>query len=333
MGGIIIACCIGAGLPMATADQPALKRYQFSQMEMAAPIKIVLYSPDHVTATRASQAAFSRIRQLNGILSDYDPESEVRRLCDTSREGGPVAVSDDLWHVIKHAHDLCDRSGGAFDVTISPVVRLWRRARLRRELPSEERISRARALVGNHLLRLSEERKMVELRKPDMRLDFGGIGKGYAGDEVLALLRREFGIRHAMVDAGGDLVLGDAPPDAKGWRIGIAPLEANGPPSRILTVSNVAIATSGDTWQYVEIEGVRYSHIVDPRTGIGLTDHSNVTIVAPTGIEADSLASAVSVLGPKRGLELIERTAGAEALIFRAPEGKIEIHESRGFPR
>jgi thiamine biosynthesis lipoprotein len=164
-------------------------------------------------------------------------------------------------------------------------------------------------------LRLDPEKKTAEPLVPNMRLDLGGIAMGYAADEALAVLKRH-GITRAMVDASGDIVCGDAPPEAKGWKIGIAPLtESQGPPSRFVFLTNAALTTSGDAFQYVEIDGVRYSHIVDPKTGRGLTIRSSVTVTAPDCITADSLATAVTVLGPERGLELVKSTAKA-ALYF-----------------
>jgi thiamine biosynthesis lipoprotein len=287
---------------------------------MAVPVRIVLYAPENAAATRAAEAAFSRIRQLNAILSDYDPESELRRLSSAAAEGKAVPVSKDLWQVLSQSQELSRRSAGAFDVTVGPAVRLWRRARRRHALPSPQRLRAARKLVGYQFVRLDSQHRAVELLKPGMQLDLGGIAKGYAVDEALAVLRQQ-GIGRALVDAGGDIVVGDPPPGKNGWRIGVTRLKADGPPSRVVLLSRAAIATSGDTWQYVEIGGRRYSHIVDPHTGLGLTDHSSVTVVAPKGILADGLASAVSVLGPKKGLELIDATPGAAALIIRAPQG------------
>ena len=162
-----------------------------------------------------------------------------------------------------------------------------------------------------------------------MRLDLGGIAAGYAADEALTALNQK-GVTRAMIDASGDIVVGDPPPGTEGWRIGIAPLtDPKGPPSRFLLLKNASVTTSGDAFQHVEFGGKRYSHIVDPRTGLGLTDQSSVTVVARDGTTADSLATAVSVLGPTRGLELIERTAGAAALIVRNVDGKLETRESR----
>ncbi len=329
MGRLMVAWLLGVGVAAAGPDGPALHRFQFTQLEMAetVPVKIVLYAPDAPTATRAANAAFARIHALNEVLSDYDPKSELRRL-GTATEGGGVDVSEDLWRVLRHARALSERSDGAFDVTIGPVVRLWRRARRQRQLPSAERMRAARQLVDYRLVRLDPQARTVALGRPGVQLDLGGIAKGYMVDEALAVLKK-LGINRALVDAGGDMVLGDPPPDRPGWRIGIAPLQADGPPDHVLSLCRLAVATSGDTWQFVEIDGRRYSHIVDPRTGLGLTDHSSVTVVAADGMTADGLASAVSVLGPEKGLKLIEDTPGAAALIMRAPKGQVETLESR----
>jgi thiamine biosynthesis lipoprotein len=295
---------------------------------MAVTVRIVLYAPDEAAATTAARAAFERIHELNGVLSDYDPESELRDLEVAAAGGEPVPVGDDLFRVLARSQELARRSEGVFDVTVGPVVRVWRRARQRGGLPMARRLDPARELVGYDLLRLDPDAKTVTFAKPGMRLDFGGIAKGYAVDEALAVLR-EHGITRALVDAGGDMALGDPPPDAPGWRIAVAPLEADGPPSRILVLKNAAVATSGDLWQFVKIRGRRYSHIVDPRTGQALTERSSVTVVAPDGMTADGLASALSVLGSEKGLTLADAMPGVAALIVRAAGNGVETHESR----
>lgn len=326
-GGAIWACIVGG---VATAMPPAragLERFEFTQAEMATDVRLLFYAENPGIARTAADAAFARFRQLNRILSDYDPQSELSRLCHASGPGKPIRVSDDLWAVLWQSRQWAERSEGAFDVTIRPVVRLWRRARRRRKLPDMERIQAALALVGYKYLRLDPDGRTVELLRPGMSIDLGGIAKGYAADEAGRVLN-EHSIKSYLIDAGGDLVLGAPPPGREGWRIGIAPLEIGGPPSRYLTLANCAVATSGDAWRYVEIDGRRYSHIVDPRTGLGLTDHSGVTVIAPTGAAADALASAVSVLGPNAGLKLADATPGAAALIVRSPQGEIETRES-----
>jgi FAD:protein FMN transferase len=326
-GRLILVGCFLAGLPAAAAE-PELRRFEFSRVEMAVQIRISLYAPDSATATRAAEAAFDRIHALNGVMSDYDDQSELRRLCATAGEGKAVPLSQDLWAVLSHAQSLAARSEGAFDVTVGPVVRLWRRARRRFELPPDDLLQEARKAVGYRMVELDPQKKTALLKTPGMMLDLGGIAKGYATEEALRVLVKA-GTRRAMIEAGGDIRLGDPPPGKPGWRLGLTPLDSKEKPEAVLIAANVAVATSGDTNQFVELGGKRYSHIVDPRTGMALTDHSRVTVVAPSGMVADGLTKVLSVLGPEKGLRIIEETPGIAAMVLRAPGGKVERCESR----
>ncbi len=309
---------------------PDLTRFEFRQTHMGSEFKLVLYTRSEDGARVASAAAFARVAQLDAILSDYDPQSELMRLCDRAGEP-PVPVSEDLFKVLERAQRLAQRTQGAFDVTIQPVVRLWRRARRRQELPEPDRLRQALRLVGYKHLRLNPETQTVQLLKAGMRLDLGGIAKGYAADEAQEVLKRH-GIRRALVAAAGDIVVSDPPPGAPGWTIGIGPLEnPAAQPSRFLQIRNAAVSTSGDAERFVEIDGKRYAHIVDPRTGLGVIDRSSVTVVAPDGTASDSLATAVYLLGPERGLKLIEQTKGAAALIVRKTDDGTQVLESRRF--
>jgi thiamine biosynthesis lipoprotein len=317
----------GVAISAGQASGGAWSRFHFAQTEMAVPMELTLYAADSAAATAAAQAAFARIHQLNAIMSDYDPNSELCRLGDASGGGVAITVSDDLWKVLGQAQAISRRSGGAFDVTIGPVVRLWRRARRRKELPGPSQIKAALGLVDYRLMRLDPQRHAVELLRKGMRLDLGGIAKGYAMGEALAVLRAR-GIPAAMIHGGGDMALGDPPPGKPGWRVGIAPLDVNAPASFYLWLSRCAVSTSGDAWQFVEIGGKRYSHIVDPHTGIGLVDHSMVTLVGNDSTLTDGLTKAVLVEGPEKGLQLIEATPGMAAYILRSPQGKTETYQS-----
>jgi thiamine biosynthesis lipoprotein len=284
-----------------------------------------------VTAEAAALAAFSRIKQLNDIMSDYDADSELSRLSRTSGSGRAVKVSDDLWRVLVRAQALARQTDGAFDVTVGPVVNLWRKARREKAMPDPTLLAQARTAVGYEYVRLNSKERTVELMKPGARLDLGAIAKGYAIDEALKVLR-DRGIKHALASGGGDMAASAPPPDKKGWRIALAPLDApNAPPARYVLLAHRALATSGDVFQHLEIDGKRFSHIVDPRTGIGLTDHSLVTIIARDCVTADSLSTAVSVLGPETGLKLIEATTEAAVRIVRKPLDAIESVESKRF--
>jgi thiamine biosynthesis lipoprotein len=312
--------------------EPNLDRFTFSEPHMGTLFKIILYAPDESAANRAAKAAFQRIATLDAIMSDYRPTSELMQVCQKAG-GDPVRVSEPLFYVLARAQEVSRLSDGAFDVTVGPVVRLWRRARKTQQLPDPQKLTQARALVGYQNIRLDEKARTVQLLKPGMQLDLGGIAKGYTADEALRVLQQH-GITRALVAAGGDIAVSGPPPDAAGWTIGIAPLEdPNRKPSRYLLLQDAAVSTSGDAEQYVEIDGKRYSHIVDPRTGIGLVGRQSVTVVARQGIMADSLTKVVSVLGPERGLAIIDGLEDGAALVVRETREGTETLTSKRFPK
>jgi thiamine biosynthesis lipoprotein len=325
VSGLVLAVAsLGAG------PAPDLTRYEFAETHMGSTFKVVLYSADAATARQASRAAFARIAALDQALSDYNPDSELMRLCGKAG-GPPVPVSADLFTVLARAQRMSERSGGAFDVTVAPVVRLWRRAGRDKKMPDRERLAQARSLVDYRLVRLDAKARTVQLLKPGMKLDLGGIAKGYASGEAIAVLKTH-GIDRALVAGAGDIVVSGPPVGKKGWTIGIAPLDpASKTAGPLLVLTNAAISTAGDTERFVEIGGKRYSHIVDPRTGLGVVDRCTVTVIANDGATADSLDTAAYVLGPERGLELIESEEGAAAFIIRATPSGVKTFQSRRF--
>jgi thiamine biosynthesis lipoprotein len=311
-------------------EGPKLTRFTYYEPHMGTRFKIIVYAPDEPKAREATTAAFARIAALDNTMSDYRPSSELMQLC--KRAGGPsVPVSKDLFTVLRRAQEVARLSDGAFDVTVGPAARLWRRARKLHELPSSDELTQALALVGYQKMILNEKSHSVRLLKKGMLLDLGGIAKGYSADEALEVLGQH-GIERALVAAGGDIVVGDSPPAAEGWTIGIAPLkETDSKPQRYLLLRHRAVSTSGDAQQHLEIGGTRYSHIIDPHTGIGLLGRQSVTVVARRGIDSDSLTKVVSVLGPQRGLPLLETVPGVAALVVsESPEGQVSC-ESKGF--
>ncbi len=314
---IVASLSPAAESPAVDTVKPLLSRFEFTQPQMGVPWKIIVYAEEKSVANLAVESAFKRVSQLNDILSDYDLESELSRLGQSSPHATGQKVSDDLWNVLERSQALAKQSGGAFDITVGPLVKQWRRARRQQALPSPEKLAEARKTVGYQFVELDVKARTVRLLKPNMRLDVGGIGMGYAADEALKVLIKH-GIASAMVDASGDVVVSDAPPGSRGWRIGIDPDTPEGPPSRYLLLANAAVTTSGDAFQHIEFDGVRYSHILDPRTGIGLTDRCAVTVIGPDCMTADSLTKVVAVLGPDSGLKFVKRLPGVEALIVRS---------------
>ena len=330
MNTSFLLCGLAAALAGCATGPRNLSRFEYTRPEMGVPFRIVLYARDKVSADAAAQAGFNRIQQLNDILSDYDTDSELSRLSQTAGSGKPIRVSDDLWRVLELSQHMALDTDGAFDITCGPVVSLWRKARREKKLPDAAKLEEARRAVGHEKLRLNPREQTAELLVPYMRLDLGAIAKGYAVDEAIKVLRIH-GIHSALVAGSGDLAVSDAPPGTNAWRVELAPLDADkSPAAEFVSLRNAALATSGDVFQHVEIGGIRYSHIVDPRTGVGLTDHSLVVIIAKNCTTADSLSTSVSALGPQRGIRLAS-AKGACARIVRKPADRIEVMESKCF--
>lgn len=317
----------------AAADSsPAESRYDFAQVLMGMEFKLTFYAAGPTVAKQAADAAFDRVRALNSILSDYDPASELSRLSRTAGQNRWVGISPELWLVLSRAQLLARQTGGAFDVTVGPLTRLWRRSRRQRELPSAAQLNDALAAVGYRHLQLDPQTGAL-LQRSGMRLDLGGIAAGYAVDEALRILHKH-GVARALVDASGDIAAADPPPGQSGWRIEIdfaLEKESQRASPELIELKHAAVTTAGDTAQFVEIDGRRYSHIVDPTTGLGLTRRIQVIVIAPDCITADSLDTAASVLGPERGLELISSTPGAQCRIVTGEPGQTTIHDSPRF--
>jgi thiamine biosynthesis lipoprotein len=271
----------------ALAGQPAL--FEAVEPHMGTLVRIKVYASGEEQARTAFRAGFARIAELDEKLSDYKPGSEVNRL--------PAQASSDLFRVLEAAQALAGESGGAFDVTIGRVTRLWREARKAGRPPDDAALRAALSHTGYRKLHLDPATRGVTVDDPELQIDLGGIAKGFAADEALLAIRN-CGIRSALVALSGDLAFGDAPPGRRGWRI-----DAGG---RVLELANAAVSTSGDAEQRLG----PYSHIVDPATGMGIVGAGTVTVVARSGIEADGLATAISVLGPERGAALADKHLG-----------------------
>jgi len=311
------------------------ERHEFSRPLMGMAFRIVVYADDAGLAKRSAQAAFDRVAALNQIMSDYDPESELNRLSDLAGSGQSARISKELYAVLDRAQKLASDTGGAFDITAGVSVQLWRRARRLNRLPPEQVLDTALKTVSFRRLKLDAKTCTAELTRPGTRLDLGGIAKGHALDEALEVLKRQ-GLLQALVSAGGDIVAGDAPPKKEGWRVALIGLQEETKPE-FLWLANGAVATSGDLFQFLQIDGKRYSHIVDPRTGRALTEQRLVHVIALDAITADSLATAISVLGPGDGMRLVDggKRLGAR-VVSRDALGQVRLAESpvfRAWPR
>lgn len=302
---------LGIVTTFASTDPPDEQtRYEFTQIIMGVSARLVFFADNPQDAHDAARAAFARLNELDGVMSDYRNDSELMLLC-RSEPGKPVEVSDDLCRVLTLARTISRRTDGAFDCTIGPVVKLWRQARKDGQLPDPAALEDARDLVGSHVFEIEQVARTVTLARPGVAIDLGGIGKGFAADEAIRTLE-SLGITAALVELGGDLRVSAPPPGREGWAV-IVDDGSNEPYT--IRLAHGAVATSGDLEQHVVIEGKRYSHIVDPRTGMALTSGASATVLARTGAEADALASAACVLGPVAWCDLSTRFSGVESAV------------------
>jgi thiamine biosynthesis lipoprotein len=315
---------------LSVAQPPTLHRYESVEPYMGTLVKITVYTSDEETATKAFRSAFDRIGDLDRILSDYKPDSELNQIATTA-VGQAVKVSDDLFTVLAASQELAAATDGAFDVTEGPVIRLWRDARKTSRLPDAAALNEAASRSGYRKLHLDAASHTVMLDQSGMALDVGAIGKGYAATEALKVLS-SLGVRNALVAVSGDLAFSNAPPGERGWRIDVHPDDpALGGMPRVLELTNAAVSTSGNAEQHLDVGGHRYSHVINPSSGMGLVDDITVTVIAPDGLDADGLDTAVSLLGRERGLALIESRPHAAALIVQRTSDGVKVTMSSRF--
>lgn len=331
---MLALACGGCGdsIPAERAsNKPATVRVSDTRPVMGVRWTITVHAPDPAGGDRAIAAGFAEAERLDRILSDYDPGSELARLSAAAPTPEPVAVGDDLWNVLVRAAEIHRLSDGAFDITVGPLTTLWRQARRSGRLPLARKLATALAAVGGDAVVLDPEVRTARLTRPGMRLDAGGIGMGYAADRVLATLAG-CGISAAMVDASGDVVVSGPPPGEAGWKIRMRGMPGDDS-AEPLVVHHGAVTTSGDAAQFVDIDGRRYSHVVDPRTGLGVAGPAAVTVIAPDGATADAVATAASVLGPAEGPAVVSRIPGAAARFIWEEDGVLKTAVTPGWPR
>lgn len=300
--GIVI---VGGGIGGWEARAAEGREYRYTEGHMGTRFTLLLYAEDEKVANRAAAAAFRRIAQLEKVFSTYDPQSEARKLCAEAEVGRWVDVSRDLWKVLEFSREFSEETGGAFDVSVGPVTRLWRQARRARRLPKPEKLEEARRAVGYQNYEVDPKRPRIRLLKPGMRFDFGGIAKGYALDEAFTVLVQH-GIARCSINGGGDVLVGDLPPTRESWNVTLHAAGIASVAPRLRLPPRHAVATSGDAYQYLVVDGKRYSHLVDPRTGQAVEGHRESSAIARSGMEADAWASAGCLLSPDEIAKLVQ---------------------------
>jgi len=289
--------------------------------------RVVAVAPDAERAEQCIDVAFGRLRQIEALMSWRKQDSEIARI-NRNAYKNPVRVSKPTFELLQKSVEFSGIPEGAFDITVGPLADLWRRAADTNHVPTETELQQADSKVGFEKLVLDANDMTVRFAVDGMKLDLGGIAKGYAIDKAVEAMQ-EAGATGAMVDVGGDIRCFGSPAGKEKWLIGLQdPATAKNAMdlSRLLLVlelTSAAVATSGDYRRFVLIDGKRYSHILDTATGRTSKDLASVTVIAKSAIDADALATAVSVMGPEKGLAFVERLPDVEAiLITPAPEFK-----------
>ena len=281
--GLLLFGCQRAGV---TSDN---RKLQEMRLLMGTTVSITVRGENKAPAGKAIEQAFRAIEKVDDLMSTYKKDSEISRL---NREGSqrPIKVSRETFRVIRESLRLSKLSDGAFDITVKPLVDLWRSVRKDKRLPGKEELKKTLALVNYRNILLNKENGTVKFRKSGMEIALGGIAKGYAVDKAIAALR-DRGIKRAIVDAGGDLYALGRPPDRNFWEIGIQSPRKKGGLLGVIKARDEAVVTSGQYERFFTLGGKRYGHILNPRTGEPLEGMLSVTVLAKNTMTADGLRS------------------------------------------
>ena len=297
------------------------QRFELSMPAMGSHVDMVVYAQSRSQARIVIDAGIAEIERLAVVLSNYDSNSEISKFCSAST-GDWIPLSRDLSIVLMRSRQWHGLSDGAFDITVGPLTQLWRSSRKYNQLPIQSEIDDAKQRCGWASVEFGAASGDVNLShpssarllKPKMMLDLSGIAIGYIVDAAFEKMIA-CGCRSLLLNAGGDIRVGDAPPGSEGWRITIAGLGKELPPLAMLRIQNCAITTSGDLNQYIEIDGRRYSHFIDPKSGDPIERRQSVTAIAATTLDADAGATALAILGMNRALDVFNTLPLDEAIL------------------
>ncbi len=317
-------------LLIAIPTNAQLKRFNFSQPKMGSLFAITFYDDDATHAEITAQQCFKLVDKYVMVYSDYIDSSELNLLCAESGKGTPVAVSEPLMEIIIQSKAAFEKSQGSFDITLGPLTRLWRKARKDNIFPSQKIIKEKLGLTGFNKVIIDSLQHTIALTQKGMQLDLGGIAQGYIAQKVIALLK-ENNISNALVNVSGDIAVIGAPPGLPGFTIGInVPQSEAALLNQKLLLTNKAVTTSGDVYQFMQHNGKRYSHIINPKTGYGITVSRNVTVIANDATTADWLTKACSLLPIKKAKKLALQLH-VEFLITAIKKGKLVYYTTKGF--
>src|SRR3990167_3872921 len=312
-----------------------IKLIKQTRMIMGTFAEVSIYSSDEKIAGRAIEESLDEMERMDRIMSNYKKDSQLSRLNKKAAKS-PVPCNGELLDVIEQSQYYSELSGGAFDITVSPVVALWGFFREKGHVPPDKEIEKVLPAVSykNIVVNKSNDTKKpaaISFKNTQTQIDLGAIGKGYAVDKALEIIRK-YGISNGCINLGGNIYVLGTPPGKNAWKIGVQHPRNSGEILGYLELKNEATATSGDYERFFEFNGKRYSHIINPQTGRPVSGTIATTIVAPTSTEVDALSTSVFVLGHEKGMELIKKIPNAEAMIaYEDKDGKIAIDMTQGF--
>jgi FAD:protein FMN transferase len=311
----VAALAAAAALACQRAPEPCPALVSDGQYEMGTVLEIQLCAPDRASGEHLLASAFEKVSALEHAFSTFDPESEVSRL-NRSAGSGPREVSLDLLRLSAESLVLADQTQRSFDPTVGPLVALWREAGRAGRLPSAAALADARARTGFDAVQADLTAKTIELRVAGASLDFGGIAKGWALDRLVEDLRAA-GVTRALLSFGDSSVAAlGAPPDAEGW--GLALGGATGGVAGTVLLRDQSLSVSGSLGQFVEIEGRRYGHVIDPRSGAPLERAQVAAVLAGDGARAEAFSKALLILGEHDGVALLETFPDAQGILLDA---------------
>lgn len=306
------------------------KRFEFEEKKMGSPFQLIFYDSDSLHAFNLAKNAFLIVDSLNNSFSDYTSTSEIAKINDNAGYGQFIKISNNLENILLQSKVAFFKSEGSFDITIGQLTKLWRKSRQEKKLPSSVELKSKLAVTGIKYLVIDTTKHSAKLLKKGASIDLGGIGKGFAAQKVYEFFVNN-NIKKVLVNAAGNMAIGEAPIEKKGWEIAIEKPSANSfIDPKMVNLGNIAISTSGDAFQFVEINGKRYAHIINPKTGLGLSYQRQVTIICENATKADWLSTACYILPIKRAL-ILAKNEKAEILIFNNNNNKITEIKSSGF--
>jgi FAD:protein FMN transferase len=289
---------------------------------MGSDFSITFYDSDSVHAYILANNAYLIVDSLNSKFSDYSDNSEISLLAKNAGNGNWYQISSDLMKIFLKSKEANIKSSGAFDITLGQLTKLWRKTKKEKRLPTNEVLNLTLQKTGFKYLAFDTLTKSAKLLKTGVSLDLGGIGKGYAAQKVFDYFCKN-NIKQVLIDAAGNMAIGEPPPNAVGWKIGLEMSQNSIFKNKILYLKNTAISTSGDAYQFVEIDGKRYSHIINTKTGLGLVYQRQVTIITENACNADWLSTAINILPIKKALNLA-KLEKVEYLIIQKKGEKVK---------